>query len=58
MNYSKIDPMSIVDGEGLRVSLFVSGCRNHCKGCFNPDTWDFNYGQPTWVVKKFFNSEP
>jgi anaerobic ribonucleoside-triphosphate reductase activating protein len=46
MNYSKIDPMSIVDGEGLRVSLFVSGCRNHCKGCFNPDTWDFNYGQP------------
>lgn len=45
MNYSKIDPMSIVDGEGLRVSLFVSGCRNHCKGCFNPDTWDFSYGR-------------
>lgn len=45
MNYSKIDPMSIVDGEGLRVSLFVSGCRNHCKGCFNPETWDFDYGQ-------------
>lgn len=45
MNYSKIDPMSIVDGEGLRVSLFVSGCRNHCKGCFNPDTWDFSYGK-------------
>ena len=44
MNYSKIDPMSIVDGEGLRVSLFVSGCRNHCKGCFNPETWDFSYG--------------
>lgn len=46
MNYSKIDPMSIVDGEGCRVTLFVSGCRNHCKGCFNPDTWDFSYGQP------------
>ena len=45
MNYSKIDPMSIVDGEGLRVSLFVSGCRNHCKGCFNSDTWDFAYGK-------------
>lgn len=45
MNYSKIDPMSIVDGEGLRVSLFVSGCRNHCNGCFNPDTWDFSYGK-------------
>lgn len=45
MNYGKIDPMSIVDGEGLRVSLFVSGCRNHCKGCFNPDTWDFSYGK-------------
>lgn len=45
MNYSKIDPMSIVDGEGLRVSLFVSGCRNHCKGCFNPETWNFSYGK-------------
>ena len=44
MNYGKIDYMSIVDGEGCRVSLFVSGCRNHCKGCFNEDTWDFNYG--------------
>jgi len=45
MNYSKIDPMSIVDGEGCRVTLFVSGCRNHCKGCFNPETWNFDYGQ-------------
>ena len=33
------------DGEGVRVSLFVSGCRNHCKGCFSKVTWDFNYGQ-------------
>ena len=46
MNYSKIDPMSLVDGNGCRVTLFVSGCRNHCKGCFNPETWNFDYGQP------------
>lgn len=45
MHYVKIDPMSIVDGEGCRVSLFVSGCRNHCSGCFNQETWDFNYGE-------------
>lgn len=38
--------MSIVDGDGVRVTLFVSGCRNHCKGCFNEDTWNFDYGQP------------
>ena len=45
MHYGNIDFMSIVDGEGCRVSLFVSGCRNHCPGCFNPKTWDFEYGQ-------------
>ena len=45
MNYSKIDPMSIVDGDGCRVTLFVSGCRNHCQGCFNPETWNFDFGQ-------------
>lgn len=44
MNYAKIEPMSIVDGTGCRVSLFVSGCRNHCPGCFNQDTWDFDFG--------------
>lgn len=44
MHYSKIDYMSVVDGTGIRVTLFVSGCRNHCKGCFNPDTWNFDYG--------------
>lgn len=44
MRYSKIDYMSVVDGTGIRVTLFVSGCRNHCKGCFNPDTWNFDYG--------------
>ena len=45
MNYGKIDFMSIVDGDGCRVTLFVSGCRNHCPGCFNEATWDFSYGK-------------
>lgn len=44
MNYSKIDYMSIVDGDGVRVTLFVSGCENHCNGCFNPETWNYEYG--------------
>ena len=52
MYYSKIDHMSIVDGEGNRVSLFVSGCRNHCPGCFNEDTWDFDYGQPFTPIEE------
>lgn len=52
MNYGKIDHMSIVDGEGNRVSLFVSGCRNHCPGCFNEATWDFNYGQPFTPIEE------
>ena len=45
MHYGKIKKTDIANGPGVRVSLFVSGCRNHCKGCFNPETWDFNYGQ-------------
>lgn len=45
MNYGKINTCDIANGPGVRVSLFVSGCRNHCKGCFNPETWDFGYGQ-------------
>ncbi len=52
MNYGKIDHMSIVDGEGNRVSLFVSGCRNHCPGCFNKATWDFDYGQPFTPIEE------
>lgn len=52
MNYAKIEPMSIVDGTGCRVSLFVSGCRNHCKGCFNEVTWDFNYGEPFTEIEE------
>jgi anaerobic ribonucleoside-triphosphate reductase activating protein len=46
MNYGNIYYMSIVDGPGNRVSLYVSGCRNHCHGCFNEETWNFNYGKP------------
>ena len=46
MYYSVIKKCDIANGPGVRVSLFVSGCRNHCKGCFQPETWDFNFGQP------------
>lgn len=44
MHYATLYKMSIVDGIGIRTSLYVSGCRNHCKGCHNPKTWDFNFG--------------
>lgn len=44
MNYCNIKYYDIANGEGVRLTLFVSGCRNHCKGCFQPETWDFNYG--------------
>ena len=45
MNYSLIRPCDIANGPGVRVSLFVSGCTHHCLGCFQPETWDFNYGK-------------
>ena len=45
MNYAKIKPVDIANGEGVRVSLFVSGCSHHCKGCFNQELWDYNAGQ-------------
>ena len=44
MNYGEIKKYDIADGPGVRVTLFVSGCRHHCKGCFNAETWDFHYG--------------
>ena len=46
MNYGTIKSYDIANGTGVRVSLFVSGCRHHCKGCFNAPTWDFDYGEP------------
>ena len=46
MNYGEIKKTDIANGEGVRVSLFVSGCRRHCKNCFNKVTWDFGYGKP------------
>ncbi len=46
MNYGEIKKTDIANGPGVRVSLFVSGCTHHCKGCFNPETWNFSYGKP------------
>lgn len=46
MNYATIKNCDIANGPGIRVSLFVSGCTHHCKGCFNEVAWDFGYGQP------------
>jgi len=46
MHYGEIKNCDIANGPGVRVSLFVSGCTNHCEHCFQPQTWDFHYGQP------------
>lgn len=46
MYYGEIKNCDIANGIGVRVTLFVSGCTNHCKNCFQPQTWDFCYGQP------------
>ena len=46
MHYGEIKNCDIANGEGVRVTLFVSGCTNHCEHCFQPQTWDFDYGQP------------
>ena len=46
MYYGEIKNCDIADGIGVRVSLFVSGCRHHCEGCFNEIAWDFQYGSP------------
>ena len=46
MHYGNIKKRDIADGLGVRVTLFVSGCTHRCKGCFQPETWDFHYGKP------------
>lgn len=45
MHYGKIRERDIANGKGVRVTLFVSGCRNHCENCFQPETWNFDYGE-------------
>lgn len=46
MYYGEIKNCDIANGVGVRVSLFVSGCTNHCEQCFQPETWNFTYGKP------------
>lgn len=50
MNYCNIKYCDIANGEGVRTTLFVSGCTNHCKNCFQPQTWDFDYGDEFTVA--------
>lgn len=52
MYYGEIKEVDIANGVGVRVSLFVSGCTHHCKGCFNEMTWDFKYGNPFTKVEE------
>lgn len=58
MNYGEIKKNDIANGEGVRTSLFVSGCRHHCKNCFNEQTWDFSFGKPfsEKTIKEIFDS--
>lgn len=46
MNYGNIKYLDVANGDGIRTSLFVSGCKNRCPGCFNECAWDFLYGKP------------
>ena len=46
MNYANIKRTDVSNGTGIRVSLYVTGCRHHCPDCFNPECWDFHYGRP------------
>ena len=45
MYYAGLNKCDLANGPGFRVSLFVSGCRNRCEGCFQPETWSFTYGK-------------
>ena len=58
MYYGTIKKCDIANGPGVRTSLFVSGCRNHCEGCFNRETWAFDYGEPfdSAAEEKIFSS--
>ena len=51
MNYADIKQYDVANGLGVRVSVFVSGCTHHCKNCFNPEAWDFDYGKPFTQVE-------
>ena len=58
MHVGEVMSADVANGEGMRVSVFVSGCRNHCKGCFQPQTWDFNYGREyTPEIEQFIIDE-
>lgn len=58
MYVGEVMTADVANGEGMRVSVFVSGCRNHCKGCFQPQTWDFNYGKEyTPEIEQFIIDE-
>ena len=54
MNYIQIDKTSINNGLGWRVVLWCAGCNRKCENCFNPETWDFNAGQPFDTIAKQF----
>lgn len=58
MNYLQIQKEGVVNGEGLRASIFLSGCENRCKGCFNPESWDYDAGKELTddVVDDFISS--
>ena len=59
MNYANIKYRDIADGEGVRTTLFVSGCSHHCENCFQPETWSFSYGQEFFVDGlTFLGGEP
>ena len=53
MHYGELKTCDIANGIGVRVSLFVSGCTNHCENCFQPQTWDFYYGKPFTAETEF-----
>lgn len=63
MNYAKIKKFDIANGPGVGLSLFVSGCTHHCKGCFNQEAWDFKFGEPytketTQNIVEFYQNNP